>query len=451
MTHAIRNRGASTRAALAPVTLIAVCLLACEAAAEEPVSEWTAPVSVSQQPDTFSDVPVLLCDPYQNIHAFWVERIGQGAAIFTRNDVGGAWSNPARVLATPAGYPAHLAAVIAAGEAVHLLWTSAVRGALMYTRAPLSRAADPAAWKEPTVLARDVDSGSLTADSTGVLHVIYGTSDFEARVHTVAYVRSTDDGQTWSEPRTALALNTPVASTAVTPAIAVDGTGRVHVTWEVRSYEYGAYSRIGYVRSTDHGGSWSAPLELGASETRPGVAIPAVFAFGDDEIHLTYDVPDRLHQWSSDGGATWSTPTRILSLGAAFGGANQLTKDSAGALHVVAAVNNGVYHATWDGETWSSADAIDRRDIDPHHQQIVACRGNQLHVVYDDRTGVHEIWYSTRRVNAPPMAQRPVPPSGALNETPEAAYPMLPRIILFGAMAVLLAGTLLVLRLSRRR
>jgi hypothetical protein len=408
-------------------------------------------VSFSQQPETFSDVPALMCDRYQTVHAFWAEREGQAAAIFTRNDAGGTWSNPARVLATRGVLHTHLSGVITMDDAVHLVWTSAVRGALMYSRAPLGRTANPTAWIEPKVLARDVDSGSLTADQAGVLHVSYGTSDFEARVHTVAYIRSADHGQTWSASIPALALDTPVASTAVTPTIAVDGQGRVHVTWQLRSYAYGAYSRIGYLRSTDQGRTWSVPVELGASETRPGVAIPAVFAFGDDEIHLTYDVPDRFHQWSPDGGATWSTPVSIISLGAAFGGANQLTKDSAGVLHVVAAVSNGVYHATWNGKTWSAADAIDRRNIDPHHQQIVACQGNQLHVVYDDRTGEHEIWYSTRRVTAPSIAQQPVPPSGALNETPDAAHAMLQRGALLGAIAVLLAGAVLVFRMIVRR
>lgn len=436
---------------LALAALIAVSLLPLDTTAQEPDGAWSTPLNFSQHPNTFSDVPILLCDPYQNVHVFWVEREGPNAAIFTRNDVGGTWSNPVAALVT--GTVVELAGVIAVNDTAHLLWTTAVRGALTYSRAPLSRTADAKGWETPTVLARDVDSGTLTADKASRLHAIYGTSDFEARMHTFSYIRSDDSGHTWSEPITALVLNTPAPSASGVPTIAIDGKGRLHVTWQVRSYTYGAYSRIGYMNSTNQGHSWSAPLELGVSESPPGVAVPAVFAFGDDEIHLTYHVPDRLHQWSSDGGLTWSRPTRILTLGAAFGGANQLAKDNAGVLHVVAAVGDGVYHATWNsGDGWNAAEAIDRRYYDPHHQQIAVCQGNQLHVVYDDRRGEHEIWHSVRRVDARHIPQLPVPPDTAFNESASRDAPgWSPVRVALGVFTVLLAGAGLVFTRRARR
>jgi len=139
------------------------------------------------------------------------------------------------------------------------------------------------------------------------------------------------------------------------------------------------------------------------------VAWIAPYAFGNDEVHLTWHDPRRMHTWSIDGGQTWREPKEIMPLGAAFGGRNELTQDSAGVVHVVTAVGDGVYSASWNGAEWSAPEQIDNRFIDPHGQTIVACQGNQLHVAYYDRTGNNKVWYTTRSVNAPHLDRQPRP------------------------------------------
>ena len=226
-------------------------------------------------------------------------------------------------------------------------------------------------------------------------------------------MRSNDHGASWSDPVRIASVTAPVPSW-LDGGIQVDGKGRFHLYYTVRSMEYGVYSMLVYIRSVDQGVTWNTPLKIAGSEAQPGVfnqgvSQLAAFTFGDDEVHLTWDEPERRHMWSLDGGNTWSQPVAIMRLGAAFGGVNQLAKDSTGLLHVVSAVGDGVYHATWDGQTWSPPEAIDQRFIDPHHQNLVICQGNELHVVYDDRTGEHEIWYSTKSTQAPQIQREPIP------------------------------------------
>ena len=48
-----------------------------------------------------------------------------------------------------------------------------------------------------------------------------------------------------------------------------------------------------------------------------------------------------------------------MPLAAAFGGRNELTQDSAGVVHVVTAVGDGVYSASWNGAEWSAPEQID--------------------------------------------------------------------------------------------
>ena len=98
-----------------------------------------------------------------------------------------------------------------------------------------------------------------------------------------------------------------------------------------------------------------------------------------------------------------------MSLGAAFGGRNQLVKDSAGTLYVVTAVADGVYSASRNSSQWNAPEQIDDRYIDPHGQVMIACQGNQLHIAYYDRTGDNKVWYSTRTVDAPHINREPFP------------------------------------------
>jgi hypothetical protein len=116
-----------------------------------------------------------------------------------------------------------------------------------------------------------------------------------------------------------------------------------------------------------------------------------------------------MHQWSMDGGETWSAATEILPLGAAFGGQNQLVKDSAGTLHVILATGSGVYSVAGDGAQWGPPEPIDTRPIDPHGQTITTCQGNHVNVAYYDRVGGERVWYSSRQVNAPHIARKPMP------------------------------------------
>lgn len=372
-----------------------------------PTSPWTTPANFSLQPDTFSDIPLLLCDRYQNIHAFWLERESARSLIFYRTDQGGAFSQPNDILVTHDG--TELSGFISSQNEAYLLWTNYVNGSLFFSHAALSAAGSPLAWSTPITIASAVDSGTIAEDAEGNLHILYFASSSEALTHEIYHLTSSDMGSNWSLPTIVYTEDTSVAAAGNVMAVS-DLTGRLHLVWQVRSYSYGVLSEVMYSRSQDQGLSWSNPLLLAKSDTRPGVAAPAVFTFGNNEVHLTYDTPDRMHQWSSDGGATWSKPDLIMDLnGAAFGGFNQLVKDSMGTLHAVGAVGNGVFSSTFDRTKWTTPEAIDRREYDPHHQQMVACQGDILTVIYDDRRGENEIWYSSRTVVGSHISQQPIP------------------------------------------
>jgi hypothetical protein len=410
---------------LSLITVMSVLLYLSVCQAQSITFEWSKPVDITQPSSTDQNrFGVLLCDQYQNVHLLWSGVSEAEPAIFYRNDVNAYWSNPVDILAVPDRFILRLAGAASnTSDTVHLIWTNMHASAeLYYSQASLSDASNPRAWSRPQVLAEGVHNAQIQTDSAGVIHVSYGVSEDERMRPTVYHIKSEDDGTTWSDPVVVFSTPSPLPSFQWVE-MDIDDTDQIHVGVSLRSEEYGVYSEVGYVRSSDGGQTWSEYERIDKMGTTfQGVHIIAPYAFGKDEIHLTWHDPRRMHQWSFDGGDTWSNPIEIMHLGAAFGGPNQLVKDSAGTLHVVTSVASGVFSAAWNGTQWRPPERIDDRFIDPHGQNMIVCQGNQLHVVYYDRLGGIRVWYASRQVEAPHIERQLLPkptPQPTVTATPD--------------------------------
>lgn len=303
---------------------------------------------------------------------------------------------------------------------IHLVWSNDAHE-VVYSRTPLNSATQLRKWTEPYGIVTNSYYSNISADKDGILYVIYTTADFETMKNGIYYSISSDFGKTWSLSKTILEIKTNVPSTIAAQFI-VDGRGRYHVVYAVRSITIGEYSALGYLRSTDAGKRWETPLTFSPDFPNASMNVIGEYSFGDDEIHLTYDLPSRLHQWSYDGGETWSQPAPIENgptIGWASGGYNHLVKDSSGVLHVVFASAAGVYHSTWNGSSWGVAEQIDQPSFDPHDQQLVLCQGNRLSVSYHGNDFHSEIWYSEKFLDIPNIPQLPNP-TPILTSTPTA-------------------------------
>jgi hypothetical protein len=392
--------------------VLAILIAVPASVAQAPTGQWSHPIDITRPSDSEIGLwGALACDQYQNTHLFWSDMDPDNTAIYYRNNIGGNWSSPIDILVNPKHSALRLGAAVSnKTDTAHLIWVDReLRADLYYSQAPLAHAGDPRAWSAPRLLVGGTDGASLTVDKEGALHLVYPTYDTDGIQQTFYYIRSDDDGLTWSDPVVVFTMTAPLPSTSGVK-IAADDTGRLHVGTTVRSYEYGAFSELGYVRSLDGGKTWG-PYEkiTDTGTTFQGVSTLAPFAFGNNEIHLTWHDPRRMHMWSDDGGETWSAPVEIMPLAPGFGGTNKLVKDSAGVIHAIVAALGGVYSVSWDGKQWGPPELIDDRGIDPHNQDLVACQGNELHVTYDDRNDQKKVWYSTRSVDAPHIEARPIP------------------------------------------
>ncbi len=394
--------------------VLIICPLATPyASAQDSITPWSEPHDIVSLSDVDTGAfGVLLCDQYQNTHLLWSNMSEMGSALYYQSDTMGDWSIPQDVVAMADRALIRLSADISnKTDTIHVIWQNRyIGGDVYYSQVPLEFAMDPRAWNTPSLLSVSTDSANIFVDAFGVVHVVYGISNNDGRENVIYYLYSESDGMTWSQPISIFQTISQLPST-ISAAIAVDTQGNRHVGVTLRSQDYGVYSEVGYLRATDSGQNWNYEQIQVLGSTFQGVSTIRPYVFNDNEIHLTWHDPRRMHQWSRDGGETWSAPVEIMPLGAAFGGPNALVKDSAGTIHVVLATGGGVYSVGWDRQAWGTPERIDNRSIDPHGQAIAICQGNQLHVTYYDRTGDNRVWYSTRTVAVPPIPRQPIPRS----------------------------------------
>lgn len=218
--------------------------------------------------------------------------------------------------------------------------------------------------------------------------------------------------------------------------ITVDERDDIHVVWVEQTH--GTGGGIGdlsvfYSRSTDEGNSWSDPTNISGEEA----GFPTIVARRANEIHVIWTKHDRgsshedLYHRMWDG-KQWSVPHLVID-GAGKGKVwPRAAVDSAGNIHLVwmSEVEKGeaVYYS-WSsdgGQSWSAPfDISQQAPVSVWRADIAISEGNRLHVVW---FGGGDIYYATHQTAAswetplPPLLSTPVSPTATpAKPTPSAA------------------------------
>jgi hypothetical protein len=119
----------------------------------------------------------------------------------------------------------------------------------------------------------------------------------------IAVRRSSDSGATWQPDQ----LLTPYKKTHNDPQVEVALDGTLYAAW-LHEYVPG----VKFVKSTDRGATWSAPIALSAGRGRPSWSdkpILAISATGRD-VYIAFNASDAYVSVSHDFGASFSRPIK---------------------------------------------------------------------------------------------------------------------------------------------
>ena len=172
----------------------------------------------------------------------------------------------------------------------------------------------------------------------------------------------------------------------------------IHVVWV--GYGPGLQGDIFYTRSTDHGSTFSTPVNLSASATgSTGNDRPQVTA-GPNGVFVAWNTDNNTGvielRRSTDGGLNFAAKVQIADSGpSTYSRITDLFTDSLGRVHV-SYYDNGftnplgiagmiMHRMTSDGSTWGPAEQVTSQTIDgdvDNEESRLAEVGGQLYIVY---------------------------------------------------------------------
>ncbi len=334
--------------------LTLVLLTACSAQPGEKATDFTPARVVSRETENGA-TPMFLSTPAGTRVVAWVSAPGGGS------------DGNLHVSVTQAGSPAPL---------------------------PISTVRDPLGAIE----AHGEAPPQLAADSAGAISVLYAVGKEvpgkRFPVSAMRFIRSTDDGRTWSNPVTV--NDGHEFGSHNFHSLTVASGGVLLATWlDARK----GHSGVWMSRSNDGGKTWDANRPVYSDPTCPCCRTSVAVA-ADGTIYVAWraifpgDVRDVAVARSADGGRTWEQPVRPrpdewVYPGCPHAGPS-LEVDGQGRVHVAWWTGKegeaGVYYSRSDdgGRTFTAQPIATGERARPAHVQLAMAPAGGVYVVWDD-------------------------------------------------------------------
>jgi Neuraminidase (sialidase) len=108
-------------------------------------------------------------------------------------------------------------------------------------------------------------------------------------LHAVWMAVSTDQGLTWTDHLIYAHPSTSMRTDNVFPVAAVDDAGNIYAVWsEIDSNDPTLHPGTFFSYSTDHGATWSTPVKVNQGAAQRLTLFPWIDAAGDGGVDIVY-------------------------------------------------------------------------------------------------------------------------------------------------------------------
>lgn len=392
---------------------------------------WSAPRSISTGLLPAKSM-IMVPEGEERLHVLWGQPASnlpgsRSEALFYARYEEGEWSRPQSVLSSPQGIAEDPAAVASPDGRLLVVWSGGEAGEIYFSSVESARSALTDSWSAPQLLPGVMRAGSspdILVDNQGGIYVAYAIPLNEQRG--IYLTRSTDGGQTWSEPVRVFDAQAAGWAMVDDPELAWTEDGNLYVTWTRLTLPSGTGSLgLFFSRSGDGGATWS---QAEAISDKP-VVWSSLHGIGERTVHRLWQEVSggRLNLWhevSVDSGASWNrvSPVSIFGETAGF---PALTQDRAGRMHLLQLVRNApesysLQHWVWDGQSWVGEQALEilsqgaeltgglAAATSPSGTLGAAYLGTSTNP--EDGSRQEQLFFTTRQITLPEGLPTPLPP-----------------------------------------
>jgi hypothetical protein len=248
------------RVSLSLSAVLLLCLLwfaSAQAQVQDP--SWSQPYRLSSDAGRSSE-GYSVADQYGYVHTFWTESLyadDRTIIQYARFD-GAAWSTPNEIRVTlPLVAIKNVSPVVDQNGTLHIAWAEGLSGPAYYTYAPAYGPISARTWAPRVRIGVPARQLHLRIDAAGVLHMVYINQTEDPGVF---YIRSEDHGATWSEP---IWLDPDILPAHIPNSLSfeLDSTGGLHAAWFYSQTDFTTKPDwVRYTHSFDGGNTWSSPF-----------------------------------------------------------------------------------------------------------------------------------------------------------------------------------------------
>jgi len=415
-------------------------------------SAWSQPNFLSKgQGD--AGLPSVAVDPQDRFNVMWPQLPAPGnpgESIGYIRGNGGQWTDVSSIIQRTDGTIDAISALADPNQILHMTWSGGGPGQVYYNQSFERDSLLSEYWGDPKPLLATQQAGAsptIVLGPSGKLYVLYAVPFNDGRG--LYFTTSSDLGSTWSNPLEVFDAAAAGWEVIHEASLVVDQQEHLHAVWS-RAASPNQDSPLGiyYAQSLDGGLTWTQPLTI-SEETD---SQPKLIVSSDNHLHLvwvhaTFNGHQLLHQWSADGGQTWSRPAPVPGVGIVAPEVG-LTADASGSVYLAGIEltkegSAGIFYLRWNGETWTDRDSIrlGYDFTDSSAVRLALLRSGQLGVFYRVRvptgnSALYQIGYLGRQLegNAVLAPAATFTPRPSLTPRPPATVqPTLTPIVISGS------------------